>query len=233
MHAEIDHLVIAARTLADGVAWCEATLGVTPGPGGAHPLMGTHNRLLNIASDAFPRAYLEIIAIDPTVTPTRGAGQQRWFDLDDAALQTALAQHGPHLVHFVARVPDAQATLRALAQAPAPVGPIDRGTLIEAGRDTPAGRLTWQITVRDDGQRLFDGALPTVIEWGPVHPVDAMPASGLTLRSMQFTHPRAEALAGALQTIGFADLPVQTGVPNFVAVLDTQRGPVALESRGL
>ncbi|RZL60675.1 MAG: VOC family protein [Variovorax sp.] len=233
MQAEVDHLVIAARTLAEGVAWCEATLGVTPGPGGAHPLMGTHNRLLNIACAAFPRAYLEILAIDPAATPTRSAGQRRWFDLDDAALQAGLAQHGPQLVHFVARVPDARATLNALRQAPAPVGPIDRGALIEAGRDTPAGRLSWQITVRDDGQRLFDGALPTVIEWGAVHPVDAMPASGLTLRALQFTHPRAEALAGALQAIGFAHLPVQSGTPKLVAVLDTPRGPITLESKGL
>jgi hypothetical protein len=31
---QLDHLVVAARTLDEGVAWCEATLGVTPGPGG-------------------------------------------------------------------------------------------------------------------------------------------------------------------------------------------------------
>ena len=60
----VDHLVVAAATLAQGVAWCEATLGLTPGPGGKHPLMGTHNRLLKIATAAFPEAYLEIIAID-------------------------------------------------------------------------------------------------------------------------------------------------------------------------
>ncbi|RYF34605.1 MAG: VOC family protein [Comamonadaceae bacterium] len=233
MHAQIDHLVIAARTLAEGVAWCEATLGVTPGPGGAHPLMGTHNRLLNIASEAFPRAYLEIIAIDPTATPTRAAGLHRWFDLDDATLQAGLAQHGPHLVHFVARVPDAAATLHALAHGAEPVAHIDRGTLVEAGRDTPAGRLTWQISVRDDGQRLFYGALPTVIQWGPVHPVDAMPPSGLTLRSLELTHPRAEALASALRVIGFDDLPVNAGAPNLVAVLDTPHGAVTLESKGL
>ena len=44
MTAQIDHLVIAANTLEEGVAWCERTLGITPGPGGEHPLMGTHNR---------------------------------------------------------------------------------------------------------------------------------------------------------------------------------------------
>jgi hypothetical protein len=60
----LDHLVVAARTLDAGVAWCEATLGIVPGPGGRHPLMGTHTRLLSIATPAFARAYLEIIAID-------------------------------------------------------------------------------------------------------------------------------------------------------------------------
>lgn len=46
--AKLDHLVIMANSLDDGVDWCEATLGVTPGPGGEHPLMGTHNRLLRM-----------------------------------------------------------------------------------------------------------------------------------------------------------------------------------------
>ena len=230
MHAEVDHLVIAATSLDEGVAWCEATLGVTPGPGGAHPLMGTHNRLLNVAGDAFPRAYAEIIAIEPGKQPSR-PGTRRWFDLDDTALQAGLAQHCPRLIHFVARVPDAAAATRALAREEH--AHIDRGQLIEASRDTPAGRLEWQITVRDDGQRLFYGALPTLIQWGPVHPVDAMSASGLVLRSLHAVHPRAPALAGALSAIGMGTLKVDAGPPNLVAVFDTPRGPVTLESKGL
>ena len=230
MHAQLDHLVIAAASLSEGVAWCEATLGVTPGPGGTHPLMGTHNRLLNIASAAFPQAYLEIIAIEPGKQPSR-PGTRRWFDLDDAALQAGLLQHGPRLVHFVARVADAHAALRALTHDEH--AHIDRGHLLEASRDTPAGRLEWQITVRDDGQRLFYGALPTLIQWGPVHPTDAMPASGLVMRSLHATHPRAAALDAALSAIGMSDMAVQSGAPNLVAVLDTPRGPVTLQSEGL
>jgi hypothetical protein len=230
MHAQLDHLVIAAASLAEGVAWCEATLGVVPGPGGSHPLMGTHNRLLHIASAAFPQAYLEIIAIEPGKQPSR-PGTRRWFDLDDAALQAGLLQHGPRLVHFVARVADAHAALRALAHDEH--AHIDRGHLLEASRDTPAGRLEWQITVRDDGQRLFYGALPTLIQWGPVHPTDAMPASGLVMRSLHATHPRAAALDAALSAIGMSGMAVQSGAPNLVAVLDTPRGPVTLQSEGL
>jgi hypothetical protein len=228
--AEVDHLVIAARTLDEGVRWCEATLGVTPGPGGAHPLMGTHNRLLNIAAAGFPRAYLEIIAIDPTKEPTRAAGLHRWFDLDDAALQAGLAQHGPQLVHFVARVGDAGAALQALLQ---PDVQIDRGPLLQASRDTPAGRLEWQITVRDDGQRLFYGVLPTLIQWGPVHPVDTMPASGLELVSLAAVHPRVDMLRAALDAVGFDAMDLRQGPPNLLATLRTPRGLVTLESKGI
>jgi hypothetical protein len=48
--ATVDHLVVIAHTLDQGVAWCEQTLGITPGPGGKHPLFGTHNRLFKIAT---------------------------------------------------------------------------------------------------------------------------------------------------------------------------------------
>ena len=231
MHAaRIDHLVIAARTLEEGARWCEATLGVAPGPGGTHPLMGTHNRLLSIASDEFAQAYLEIIAIDPARRPLREPGRQRWFDLDDAMLQDGLARHGPRLIHFVARVGDAQAALHALATGPVP---IDRGALIEASRDSVAGRLDWKISVRDDGQRLFYGALPTVIEWGSVHPADTMPPSGVTLSALRAAHPRPEVLQAAHAALELAQVQVLPGAPNLMAELHTPRGPITLESKGI
>ncbi len=225
--ARIDHLVIAASSLDEGVRWCQSTFGVAPGPGGTHPLMGTHNRLMKIASGGFPRCYFEIIAIDPQATPSRAAGSRRWFDLDDAALQAELARDGPRLVHFVAQVPDAAAAVKTLAAAG-----IDRGSVLEASRETPAGRLSWQITVREDGQRLFYGMLPTLIEWGPVHPVDTMADSGLALRSLTLAHPRAGDLQAGLDLIGLAGLPVVQGPPSICAVFDTPRGAVTLESRG-
>jgi hypothetical protein len=65
VNCDIDHLVIGAASLEQGVAWCEATLGMAPGPGGVHAFMGTHNRLLRIDGPGFANTYLEIIAIDP------------------------------------------------------------------------------------------------------------------------------------------------------------------------
>lgn len=80
----IDHLVIAATSLDAGAAWIESRLGIVPDPGGAHPLMGTHNRLLSLGPDA----YLEIIAIDPSAAPPLGP---RWFGLDDFSGDPRLA----------------------------------------------------------------------------------------------------------------------------------------------
>ena len=175
MSWQVDHLVVGAATLEQGAAWCAATLGVLPGPGGRHALMGTHNRLLAIGSEAFARCYLEIIAIDPQASPP---ARRRWFDLDDAGLRATLSS-GPRLIHWVARCDDAAAECAALAAAG-----IDRGELLQAERDTPRGLLRWHITVRPDGQRLVGGALPTLIQWGDVHPADSLPASGVTLESL-------------------------------------------------
>jgi hypothetical protein len=214
----VDHLVIGARTLADGVAWCEATLGVTPGPGGRHPLMGTHNRLLSLASEPFACAYLEIIAIDPEAAPP---GRTRWFDLDDAALRASLAG-GPRLIHWVARSERLDADLAWLeAQG------IDRGEAIAAERSTPQGTLRWRISVRPDGQRLFDGALPTLIRWGDAHPSDTLPDAGVRLRALQ-----VDGLPSALRSQCAA--PIRLGpvdaAPRLLATLDTPRGSVALDS---
>ena len=220
----VDHLVIAAQSLAQGVEWCEAELGVTPQAGGEHPLMGTHNRVLRISTSQFARAYLEIIAIDPDA---RDPGRTRWFDLDDPALREAIRQQ-PRLVHFVAGCELVAAGLRALV----PLG-IDRGPVLAAQRDTPFGLLQWKISVRDDGQRLFYGALPTLIEWGELHPANFLPESGLKLLGLGASHPRPDALRAAYGAIGLEGVTLQAGPPNLSAALRTPRGEVILESKGV
>jgi len=218
--AALDHLVVVATTLAEGVAWCEATLGLTPGPGGQHALMGTHNRLFSIASASYPLAYFEIIAIDPAApAPAR----RRWFDLDDPALQARLRHDGPQLAHWVARVPDAASAVAALQA----LG-IARGEVLAASRPTPQGLLQWQITVREDGQRLYDGALPTLIQWGAVHPAAAMPASGVTLLSFDLQHAQADTLASACQALDLPGVPVQPGPARLRARLQTPNGAIEI-----
>jgi Glyoxalase-like domain len=245
MQTQLDHLVVAARTLQEGVAWCEATLGITPGAGGEHPLFGTHNRLFRIATVNFPRAYFEIIAIDPSALRAAnrpaGASQRRWFDLDSEALQASI-QAGPRLVHFVANTSDLSQACDALSA----LG-IDRGLAVQASRMTPSGLLQWQITVREDGQRLFHGGLPTLIEWGTshkapsvaheapsvaVHPASNMPSSGVALHSLQMVSPQAFELQAAYQAIGLQGVQVTSGAPSLMATLQTPKGLVCLESSG-
>ena len=221
----VDHLVVLAPSLAEGVAWCEATLGVVPGPGGEHPLMGTHNRLIPVNTAAFPRAYLEIIAINREAVPQRAAGAKRWFDLDDAALQARLRTQGPQLAHWVAQVPDLPQALATLS-----TQGIDRGQVVAASRPTPQGLLRWQISVRDDGQRLFNGCLPTLIQWGDTHPTQAMADQGVALESLALAHPQAGALRQALDAVGLGAIPVHTGPARLQARLRTPRGPVNLIS---
>jgi len=171
----VDHLVVACRSLAQGRDWCEATLGVSPSPGGKHALMGTHNLLLGVSSPRYPKAYLELIAIDPdAAAPTR----PRWFDLDDPSLQAALEQ--PRLVHWAARSDDLEATVAELRGAGHDPGPI-----VGAERMTPRGLLRWRITLPVDGRRAAAGALPLWIGWGTEHPSDALPESGVTIESLQ------------------------------------------------
>ncbi len=228
MVSQLDHLVVLAASLAEGVRWCESVLGVTPGPGGEHALMGTHNRLVTLASPAYPLLYLEVIAIHSGALCGRSAWTRRWFDLDEPEIQLQLDKNGPQLAHFVARTERAEAGARALAR----LG-LDRGEVLQASRMTPQGLLQWKITVRDDGARLLFGALPTLIQWGDVHPAQAMAPSGISLLSLQARHPRPDVLRAAYQAIGLTGLALGQGAPNLVATLQTPRGLVVLESKGL
>jgi len=233
MKTQLDHVVVLAHTLEQGVQWCEATLGITPAPGGEHSQYGSHNRLFKMATPANPFAYLEIIAIDPQAkAPAQG---RRWFDMDDAALQAAVAIE-PRLVHWVANTDDIQAARIALK-----TQGLDRGPAVHAKRHTRKGVLHWQITVRDDGQRLFQGALPSLIQWGKaddadpmrLHPRNTLPRSGVSFQSLSISHPSADKLAAAYAALGLEGVALQTGPANLTLELRTPKGMVTLQSGGI
>ncbi|MEO8546459.1 MAG: VOC family protein [Burkholderiaceae bacterium] len=235
MKTQIDHLVVVAKTLNQGVQWCEATFGITPGPGGEHAQFGTHNRLFKIATPANPLAYLEIIAIDGGVARPPKAPRKRWFDMDDDAVRAAVAIE-PRLVHFVASTSDVQAGRAALSALD-----IDRGPAVQASRHSRRGLLQWQITVREDGQRLFDGALPTLIQWGKaddadplrLHPRNSLPRSGVSLQTIAVTHPSADKLRLAYEAIGLTGVVINSGPANIRATFQSPRGVVELNSQGV
>ncbi len=194
----LDHLVVAARTLDEGAQFVADTLGVEPVAGGAHPLMRTHNRLLNLSGGA----YLEVIAIDPDARPAPGPQRARLFALDDPATHERLA-NGPYLAHWVVRVERPRSLVRWQAQYPeriAPLVPMTRGD------------LAWQLSVPDDGafpgpRGAGDGLAPTLIQWDtPLHPAARLPATGLRLKSLAGFHPRADDVAAELDWLGVSDL---------------------------
>jgi len=215
---ELDHLVVACRTLAAGRAWCEATFGVAPETGGRHPLMSTHNALLAVSSARFARAYLELIAIDADAA---APAHPRWYDLDRAALQATIG--APRLVHWVARCADIAAAAAALRAAG-----FDPGRIVAAERMAPRGLLRWRITVPDDGGRPAAGAVPLLIEWGEVHPADSLPARGVGVESLQIggvSRALAMQLGVAHQAAGNA--------PPLSTVLVGPRGRVTLAAPAL
>ena len=207
----LDHLIVGAATLADGIEYVARLTGVTPRPGGKHVAMGTHNALLRLS----PTTYIEVIAIDPAAPPP---SRPRWFALDDVRMRATLAE-GPRLVHFAARTRAIDALLRVARIDPGPVQPMTRGA------------LHWRITIPDDGHLPGDGLVPTLIEWpDAAHPAAQMPDARLSLAALAGEHPDPAPIRAALAALGLGDtLKVTYGRhPRLAAMIRTPRGVVTL-----
>lgn len=217
--SELDHVVVAAATLDEGVAWVAQRLGVKPVPGGQHVAMGTHNALLRLG----PRCYLEVIAVDP-------AGQSpqrpRWFSLDEPEMQARLAA-SPALITWVVRTPSLAG---ACARVP------DLGEIMPMTRNA----FRWKISVPESGSLAWGGILPTAIQWeegddGVIHhPCDLLPESGCELVSLQLSHPVAVlgtagivALFRELRIAGPVDL--KSGPRRLAALIRTPKGEAVLD----
>jgi hypothetical protein len=196
----LDHLAISADTLEAGAAWVEGVLGLPLAPGGQHPHMGTHNRLLNLGD-----LYLEVIAIDPNA---KKPAWPRWFDLDRF-------QGPPRLTNWICRTDDLAAALTA--------APPGTGTATDLAR----GDYRWRFAIPPSGRLPFDNSFPALIQWqGTLHPAKALPDQGVRLRRLEVTHPDALALQASLQGQP-PDARVQIApgpYPGFRAVLETPNG---------
>jgi Glyoxalase-like domain len=221
---QLDHLVIAARTLEEGASFVAAKLGVQTSEGGAHPLMRTHNRLLNL----WGGAYLEVIAIDPAAANTdssRPLLRPRLFALDDPAFLKRL-ETGPQLVHWVARVERPKVLTRWQAQYPERIASV-----VAMSR----GANSWNLTVPHDGsfpawQGSGDGVLPSLIQWDTTrHPSASLPETGIALKSLTGFHPRAHVLLEQMAWLGASHLmnvEVTEGAPVLVAQFELQDGSI-------
>jgi len=182
MAVTLDHLVVAAGSLEEGAEYVGDLLGVALSPGGKHPQMGTHNRLLRLGA----RRYLEVLALDPEAPPPQ---HPRWFGLEEPWVQARLRER-PCLLHWVARTEDIHASVAA--------SPVALGEVREAYR----GHLHWQISLPADGKLREGGLVPSLIQWGAAHPTDSLPPSGCELLELVGFHPHPEAVRAVLVGLG-------------------------------
>lgn len=182
----LDHLAVAAETLAEAVAHVEEALGIKMGPGGEHAHFGTHNQLIGLADGL----YLEAIAANPAA---EALPYPRWFDLDRL-------QGGPRLGNWICRSDDLDGELARLD--------VEAGKPIALSR----GDLKWRMAVPNSGVLPFDNRFPALIQWDvEVTPAELLPASGVALTRLEVAHPEAAALAAAVglqdERVVFVDGP--------------------------
>ena len=211
---QLDHIVIAAESLQQGVDYLREALGVEVPRGGVHQTMGTHNRLMQLANDA----YLEIIAIDPQARAPR---HPRWFGLDDAIMRQSLRQQ-PRLITWVMNTADVN---RLAASAG-----FDIGVPTALSRDN----LNWEIALTDDGRLLGGGMLPYCIQWhSSPHPARGMTDLGCILHALTIYHNRPHWLAERLDAIDASHLVqiealAEDRPPYLEAAIETPNGMVTL-----
>jgi Glyoxalase-like domain len=203
--SDVDHLVVTAPRLITGVEWVESVLGATPGRGGEHERMGTHNALLRLG-DAI---YLEVIAPNPdAAAPAR----PRWFELDRLT-----ARSEPRLATWVVRTHDLDSLVARCEYRFGPVEPMSRGG------------FTWLITIPPDGRLPGGGAIPTLIEWqSDEHPAGGLEDLGLRLTRLEIFHPAPTNVSGMLGCLGIRDdIPIEVKEDQssyLVAEIETPRG---------
>lgn len=179
----LDHLVVGAASLDQGIAWIRDMLGVEIPRGGEHVRMGTHNCLMQIGSGA----YLEVIAINPAAP---FSDRPRWFGLDNPTVRAALEQE-PSLLTWVVNTCDISASLQQTE--------FSFGNVEAMSRND----LKWLITIPTDGNPPEGGVIPMLIQWqNCIHPADSMTESGCSLEKLEIYHAQPEAIAAVLKTIG-------------------------------
>jgi hypothetical protein len=205
----VDHVLLGAADLDQGIAWFERRTGVRPAIGGSHPGRGTRNALASLGG----RQYLEVIAPDP-------AQKTYTFQIDIRSLPE------PRLINWAA----ASADLDALAASARSAGRQTFGPN-DGSRVRPDGKVvTWRSMGVASG--LGSGAIepvPFFIQWSPdsVHPSQEAPR-GCELKALDFAHPTPPALLELFASIGIDGRVDQAPAAALRATLSTPKGIVEL-----
>ena len=219
MPTRIDHLVLGAGSLAQGLEYVRERLGVDMPFGGVHAKMGTHNHLMQLGNEIF----LEIIAIDPDIEPPV---RPRWFGLDDAFVRQRI-EIQPALLAWVVNTQDIH---RLMKQAAFSLGTAELIT---------RGNLSWYFALPEDGRLIAGGMLPYAIEWQTDrHPSANMADRGCRLQCLEIYHPYPRWLESMLTSIGAPDLVTikaltKNATPFMIAHIDTPSGVRELRSHSV
>ncbi len=208
--ATLDHLIFASWDVDAGIAHISELTGVTPGLGGPHIGLGTHNALMSLGDDV----YFEIIGRDPEQPDATGPFP---FGLT--------SESPPGLIGYAAH-PSPGETIEQLSSALRGAG-ADPGPVRSMSRGKPDGEeLTWSLTQSSRASTL-DGALPFLIEWGGPNPAGST-TPGCTLAELTITHPNPDPARPALAAIGLGGLALESGTFGLRAILDCPKGRVEI-----
>jgi len=213
MRLVLDHLALVTADLDAGADWARELLGVDMTVGGAHPKMGTHNRLTRTGAENF----IEIIAIDPEQADP---GRKRWYRMDDPVVHE-MTKTAPRPLSWIVATDDLDAVLGAARD----LG-LDLGRPVQVSR----GDLIWRIAVRDDGDLPEGGTLPVFIQWpeGP-HPAMRMPDLGLSISKLILRHPEPDRLDRLLSALGVRDMvQLEAGRAGIAVEISRSDGPSVL-----
>lgn len=216
MNSAIDHLVVGAETLEQGVAFIRELFGVEIPFGGVHTTMGTHNHLMQLGGEIF----LEVIAINPDGESTT---QPRWYGLDDPFVRAQISQQ-PALLNWVVNTDNLPKLLTNAS--------MDFGVSTQVTR----GSLSWLFGLPPDGRLLAAGMLPYLIEWKtPVHPSANMADCDCRFEGIEISHPHPDWLVAQLASISADKLVSITdagpsGTPVLTAHINTPQGIRTLNS---
>ncbi|MCA9738100.1 MAG: VOC family protein [Gemmatimonadetes bacterium] len=197
----VDHLVVAAPDLEEGVRWFEERVRVAPGPGGRHPAWGTRNRILALG----PRCYVEVIGPDPE---RESVELPTLFGIDRL--------EEPGLVAWAAAGTDLEGAVRRARAAG-----LALGEPVSGSRRRPDGSLlAWSMT--DPYSADPEWPLPFLLDWSD----SAHPAAGwtgdVTLVDLRAEHPEPQRLRDGLAVL---DVPLPVTEGPRAALFATLRGP--------
>jgi hypothetical protein len=205
----LDHLLLGARDLNDGIGWIAKKTGIKPVIGGIHPGGGTRNALISLGG----QQYLEVIAPDP--------GQSSFnFDIDLRKLDE------PHLITWAADTSDIDALAENL-----------RGSGMEVigpragSRTRPDNKvLSWKtLGIRNDLGYHQVEPVPFFIQWtsSSLHPSQDSP-KGCELQSITFEHPNPGQLDAAFHKLGIEARVTKGNSARLVAEIKTPIGLLKL-----